>query len=117
MKLLLSKIFSSRDTYYVIIIALLVLYIFWPRKTNSNEINKDNQIIQNMQQDINYLKKRIDSIAPQLVDLKNKKDTLAIKIKKNDDNIKVIQQTAKKTDSIIKSLTPDQLQQYLSNYQ
>ena len=115
---MIAQIFKNINTYYVLVIVGLLIYIFLHKSVdNSAQITKDklqyDSLTVTNQKKLdsisNYYEKRLDTLKLRIVD----EDT---KILQNNQLIKDLQDAYNKEVPIINSYDVDQLQLYFSNY-
>ena len=115
---MIAQIFKNINTYYVLVIVGLLIYIFLHKSVdNSAQITKvklqyDSLTVTNQKKldsISNYYEKRLDTLKLRIVD----EDT---KILQNNQLIKDLQDAYNKEVPIINSYDVDQLQLYFSNY-
>lgn len=109
----LKNIFSSPVIYILIIIGLIGYHF---TQKSDNTISVDQHKVDSIQTRVDTLEKRLERINPRIDSTNRVVDTVKKKILSNDGKIQNIREAAKKQDSIIHSYSPDQLQQFFSNY-
>jgi peptidoglycan hydrolase CwlO-like protein len=112
----LKSFFSKGQNILIFINIALIAYVFYLRRDDTSTIDS------NVKQ-INVLNIRIDSLTSELKSLNPKLDSnnraidsVKTKIRSNDVKLQDIQKSAKKRDSILNNLTPDQLQKFFTDY-